>query len=161
MKKLILFAIAIIMLMFCLPYKNLRKQREAIRIADSLYKDSLRKDSLYKDSLYYDSIEASYNLDSLLEECRKHTIEMAKSDSEIYKRGYYFTLGGDSLPMTPYSERKGVIEEVCEECWNTFLTEEDIKKLDADGGGYYLVRNADRTLDTIVNHQRIIFTILP
>lgn len=97
----------------------------------------------------------------LAEECRIHTIEMQKSDSEIYRRGYYFTLLGDSLPMTPYSERKGTIKEVCADCENLTLTDEDIAHLDSTDGGFYLIRNADRTLDTIVNHQRIIFTILP
>lgn len=165
MKKLILFAIAMIMLMFCLPYKNLRKQKEEIRIADSLYKDSLRKDSLYKDSLYYDSTEARYKMDSalLVEECGEYTIELIKSDSETYKRGYYFTMGGDSLTMTPYSERKGVVKQECEDAEKQGYTRKELRKQKESllHRTNYLVRNADRTLDTIVNYQHIIFTILP
>jgi len=99
----------------------------------------------------------------LAEECRLHTIEMAKADSETYRRGYRYDLG-DSIPMKPYAERKGTVQEVCEDAERLFLTDEQIQELDswlANSSEYELVRNADRTLDTVVNHQRIIFTIEP
>jgi len=105
------------------------------------------------------------NMDSLLEDCRQHTLLMMESDSEIYRRGYRYDMLGDSIPMTPYEERKGTVQSVCEDAERLVLTEEDIRELDsfllAGGGFYLLVRNADRTLDTIVNHQRFVFTIAP
>lgn len=97
----------------------------------------------------------------LAEECRLHTIEMLEADSEIYRRGYRYDMLGDSIPMAPYEERKGTVQDVCENAEATFLTDEDIAWFDANDGGMLLIRNADRSLDTIVNHQRLIFTIAP
>jgi len=103
------------------------------------------------------------NMDSLLEDCRLNTIEIAKADSELCYGGYYHLIG-DSIPLTPYEERKGFVQACCEDAEEIFLTEEDIYELDSmllAGAVGLLVRDADRSLDTIVNHQRFVFTIIP
>jgi len=105
------------------------------------------------------------DMDSLMNECKWHTEDMAKSDSVVFRRGWYITMLGDTLHVEPYDKRKGVIDDVCsmisevrpptkEDLW-------DYRERLYDGSNYALVRNADRSLDTIVNYERLIFTILP
>lgn len=56
-----------------------------------------------------------------------------------------------------YPDSFGLIETVCDE-ENTFIySEKEIKRRIADNYGSYLVRGAERNLDTIVNYQRIHF----
>ena len=56
-----------------------------------------------------------------------------------------------------------VIEKMCKEFSEDKLTPEEIAKWDSmnDEGGYLLIRGAERNLDTVVNHIRLIFITEP
>ena len=56
-----------------------------------------------------------------------------------------------------------VIEEVCRDAASDVLTPEEIAHWDSmnANGGRLLIRGAERNLDTIVNHLRIVFITEP
>jgi hypothetical protein len=56
-----------------------------------------------------------------------------------------------------------VIEKMCKEFSKDKLTPEEIAKWDSMNadGGYLLIRGAERNLDTVVNHIRLIFITEP
>ena len=56
-----------------------------------------------------------------------------------------------------------VIEKMCKEFSEDVFTPEERAKWDSmnNDGGYLLIRGAERNLDTIVNHIRLIFVTEP
>ena len=61
------------------------------------------------------------------------------------------------------NETDSVIEATCEEFEKDSLSSEDIAYWDSLNatGAHLIVRNAERDLDTIVNHVHIVFTTQP
>lgn len=54
---------------------------------------------------------------------------------------------------------KGTIEETCWDLENDYYTPEEAAEMDSMNktGGFLLIRGAERYLDTIVNHTRVVF----
>lgn len=163
-------AFIIIILIKCLVFFSCGENKKVRDISD--YKDSIARQNSVPflpdvkiDTIIRRDYSAKYfiNIDSLLENCKSHTKDMAKSDSVIFKKGWYYTMLKDCLVVEPYEKRKGTIESVCANEMKFRYSEDEIKEIDSClvDGSYLLIRNADRSLDTIVNHQRFIFTILP
>ena len=66
-------------------------------------------------------------------------------------------------PVYQKSDHQSIIDEVCKDFSSDILTPEEIIHWDSlnANGGHLLVRDAERNLDTTVNHVHIIFITEP